>query len=282
MLALILSVLALSALAVASYTDLRTREVPDWLSYGLILGAVGIRSIFSVAFGWQILLSGILGFAAMFLLAFLFYRLHQWGGGDSKLLIGLGTVIGIPLPFSMQSFSLLLFFLALLFAGALYGLCWLSVLAIKKRKIFLPAFRQQLHAYKNWHLFSWAAVLPLLFVGVYLSLAWTLALFVLIFFYLMTFVATIEQRCCLKQIPVEKLTPGDWLAETITVKRGEVLSTKTLEREDIWALRHLAAKGKQTSVCIREGIPFVPAFLLAYLSFLFRDMLFPLLFRFIF
>lgn len=277
-----LSVLALSALLVGSYADLRTREVPDWLSYGLIAGAFGIRSIFSLAFGWEILASGVLGFLAMFVLAWLFYRLHQWGGGDSKLLIGLGVAIGIPFPFSGESLQLLVFFLLLLFAGAAYGLCWLGILALQQRTLFRPAFVRQLHHYQSWHLALWGASLPLLFLGVYVPVAWALLLSIIIFFYVMTFVSSVEQSCCFKQIPVEKLTPGDWLAETIPLTRGEVLAHQTLERNDLWKLRTLAGRGKLATVCIREGIPFVPAFLLAFVLFIFREEVFPAVFGFLF
>ena len=36
------------ALIIASYTDIKTREVPDWLNYTLIGLGVGINTIYSV------------------------------------------------------------------------------------------------------------------------------------------------------------------------------------------------------------------------------------------
>ena len=64
MLDIILIIITFIVLLVASYTDIRTREVPDWLNYGLIFAAFGIRIIFSFEYGWEIILSGILGFIA--------------------------------------------------------------------------------------------------------------------------------------------------------------------------------------------------------------------------
>ena len=42
--------IAFFALLIASYTDLRTREVPDWLNFGLIGTGFGINLLFSIIF----------------------------------------------------------------------------------------------------------------------------------------------------------------------------------------------------------------------------------------
>src|SRR3989338_7375332 len=88
----------LLVLLIATYTDLKTREVPDSLNYGLLFAALGLRGIWAVEEGWTFFLSGILGAAAAFLLASVLYYTRQWGGGDAKLLLALGAVLGISYP----------------------------------------------------------------------------------------------------------------------------------------------------------------------------------------
>src|SRR3989344_3227915 len=144
MMDVLLVTVVLIVLACASYTDLRTKEVPDWLSYGFIVAALGIRGIYSFQNGGQIIVSGLLGFAAFYLLALLFYYTHQWGGGDSKLLMGMGAALGISYPFTEVSFTLLWFFLLLLFSGAIYGMVWLGVIAVQRRNCLLPELRSLL------------------------------------------------------------------------------------------------------------------------------------------
>src|SRR3989344_5425440 len=114
----ILIILTIITLLIASYTDIKTREIPDWLNYALLFSALGIRTIFSINHGYQILLSGILGLAVCFLIANLFYFTKQWGGGDSKLLMSIGAIIGISYPLTIQSLNLFFFFLLLLIIGA--------------------------------------------------------------------------------------------------------------------------------------------------------------------
>ena len=48
-------------LSVASYTDIKTREVPDWISFSMIIAALGVRGLMSVVGGYQIVLSGATG-----------------------------------------------------------------------------------------------------------------------------------------------------------------------------------------------------------------------------
>ena len=148
---ILLITITLAALLIGSLSDLRTREVPDWISYGLIFAAFGIRIIFSLQLGLYVLLSGIFGFLICLALAFLFYYSGQWGGGDSKLLMGMGAVIGITFPFDATSFNLLWFFLALLFLGAIYGLLWMIILGIVKHKIFFKNFKSYLLRRKKLH-----------------------------------------------------------------------------------------------------------------------------------
>ena len=132
----IIIILTVITLLIASYTDIKTREIPDWITYGLIFAALGIRGIFAFEFGWEIFVSGIFGLIVCLVIAYGFYFAQQWGGGDSKLLMGMGAIIGISYPFSELSFMLLWFFIALLLLGSVWGLLWMGYVAIKNKKKF--------------------------------------------------------------------------------------------------------------------------------------------------
>ncbi len=275
----ILIPLTLLAIGVASYADIKTREVPDWLNYSLLFAALGIRAIFAVEEGWLTLLSGVIGAAFCFALASLFYYTHQWGGGDSKLLIALGAVIGISLPFSPASFTLLWFFLALLFVGAVYGLGWMGFIAIRKKQAFVPAWMKEYSGYKMIHYALLTLTLLLAILAIIMKSIWPLVFFPLGVFYLFLFVHTVEQSCFRKEVSPLQLTEGDWLESDVVVDKKTILAKKTLGKEDIIQLQSLAKQKKLATVTIKEGIPFIPSFLFAYLALLFGNTLIPLLFE---
>ena len=154
---MILISVALVYLTVASYTDLKKREVPDWLNFGLIFSALGLRTLFSFEYGWTLLINGILGLLVCLGIAYLFYYTNQWGGGDSKLLMGMGAVIGLGLNFNKLSdsnFNLIVFFVGLFVFGAIFALMWSLILAVRKRKVFVKEFKQLLTSFKQWHYLS--------------------------------------------------------------------------------------------------------------------------------
>lgn len=78
-------------LAVAAWHDVRTREIPDWISLVLVTWAVLAELCGLVAADWLGLAGGLaLGFA---LTAPLFW-LGGLGGGDVKLVTALGACLG--------------------------------------------------------------------------------------------------------------------------------------------------------------------------------------------
>ena len=278
MMDVLLVAIILVVLVIASYTDLRTKEVPDWLSYGFIVAALGIRGIYSFQEGWQIFVSGLLGFAVFYLLALLFYYTHQWGGGDSKLLMGMGAALGIAYPFSEISFTPLWFLLMLLFSGAVYGMVWLGVLAVKRRNCLFPELRSLLGDHKKLHLgvgFSSILFLGAGFLVHYLLLIVTM---LAVLYYLLLFLVAVQSCCFVSERDTKTLTEGDWLAEEVIVHGKKVLAKKTLSNSDIERLHH----HKISSVLVKEGIPFVPSFLLAYLTLLFGKDLVPVVIRGVF
>lgn len=261
---LVLAVLTLAFLAAASYSDLRTREVPDMLSYGLIITVLGVRAIFASVEGWIVLFSGVIGFVICFLLAWLFYKSNLWGGGDSKLLMGMGAAIGITYPPTVSSLLLLWFFILLLIVGSIYGLAWLIGLSLSHRKTCQPAFMKKLKQYPKtqW----WLGLSSMVVISFsFLDILWLFLLLPLIVFYLFLFVTTIEEECFVKRISPSKLTEGDWLQEEIRLEDEHFPRRRALEKKDIEILQAAHHEGKLSSVVIREGIPFVPSFLLAYI-----------------
>ena len=87
----------LALLTVATVCDLRTREVPDWISLAILCWAIVATGLGLHAVGWTGLLIGsLLGFA---LGAAVFY-LGGLGGADVKLIATTGAVVGpVPLLF---------------------------------------------------------------------------------------------------------------------------------------------------------------------------------------
>ena len=73
-----------------------------------------------------------------------------------------------------------------------------------------------------------------------------------------------------KKILVEKLTEGDWLVENVYKSNRLICKAKNigLEKKDIINLK----KNKIKYVLIKQGMPFVPAFLFGFIfTILFRD-----------
>ena len=251
----------LIVLIISAYCDIKTREIPDWLNFSFIFAAFGIRAILSTLHGINFLISGIIGFIICFGLAYLFYYTNQWGGGDSKLLMGVGAAIGVSYPLSSESLQLLWFFLALLFFGALWGLFWMIGVAIKKRDLFMVHFKLVLQKQKILHLITLIITLFLIIFTLFYNFIWPLTLLIPITFYLMIFVTSVEKSCFFVRRNPKDLTEGDWLAEKIMIGDKTLLNKKTLVKQDLVLLK----KNKIISVLIKEGIPFTPAFLIAYL-----------------
>jgi len=129
---------------VGTYTDLKWREIPDWLNYFGILSGVGIGVIVSISSASFSPLIGVIigGFAGFVIGCVMFYS-GQWGGGDSKLLIALGVLLGVQPEYDLLAFfnqPFFVFLLWLVVCGGVYGLIWTIFLAVKNRKEFVKSF----------------------------------------------------------------------------------------------------------------------------------------------
>src|SRR3989344_1566228 len=89
--------ITLIALIIAAYTDLKSRIVPDKLTYGAIILAVALKSAESyMGKSPDPILMSLAGGVAAFAAAYLLYKLGVWAGGDVKLI----TAIGFLNPFN--------------------------------------------------------------------------------------------------------------------------------------------------------------------------------------
>jgi len=81
----------LSVLAIATICDLRTREIPDWLSIALLVWGLVAKLAGWIELPWMALA---MGFGLGLIATLPFFWLGGLGGGDVKLITALGWVIG--------------------------------------------------------------------------------------------------------------------------------------------------------------------------------------------
>lgn len=239
-------ILGLSVLIIASITDFKIREVPDWLSYSFIFIAILTNIIFSIIKSdYWVIINSLAGLLFGFILGLVLFYSGQWGGGDSKVIIGLFALIG----FNIQSFYsliigniniltyllsakwfLLIINIALL--GAIYGLVFSIFISIKNKKAFLGIIKKTLDNRRIKvlrkailtisGLIILIAIITFFFstsefyVFLYIII---LAILLLALFYGWLFAKAIDKGCMYKKIRANKVTIGDWIIEKISYKK---------------------------------------------------------------
>ncbi|MCM2325943.1 MAG: A24 family peptidase [Candidatus Woesearchaeota archaeon] len=278
----LLVIIAVIAVAIGSYTDIRTLEVPDWLNYVLIAVGLGGNLIYSIFYNdYTFIIRSVLGLVACLVLGTLMFYTGQWGGGDSKMLFGLGAIFGLSYP---PAFDFLPKFLVnLLFAGALYGMAWIIYLAVKNRKKIFKIFVKELKKQKKVRLITGTICLAVSIVIFFLKLPIefkmifiTLICFLYLMNYVFIYVRLVEKISMIQMIDPKKLTEGDWIVDDIKIGNKILVGPKDLgiKKEQIAALLKLQAQGKIRKVKVKYGIPFIPSFLIALIYTLVTNTIF--------
>ena len=71
--------------------DQRTREIPDWITLALIgIGLIAAAGGFAGIRWWMV----VTGLAVGFTIGYFLFRFAQFGGGDAKVIAGVGAVLG--------------------------------------------------------------------------------------------------------------------------------------------------------------------------------------------
>jgi Flp pilus assembly protein protease CpaA len=259
-----LVVLAFIWIIIAVVQDFRKKEVANWLNFSLIVIALSYRAFISVFFwNYMYLVWGLAGFAVFFILANVFYYGRVFAGGDAKLLMGLGAVMGFSLLLYENLQILLYFLFLLLFCGSIYGLFYSLVLSCKNKEKFSREFLKQFGKNKRLIL---VFLIPAIFltalfliIGEYLFIL--LPAIIFFFPFLFIYAKTIEESCMVKEVKAATLTVGDWLYKEVRVRGKKIKpSWEGLTAEDLRVLRKSKKK-----VLVKQGIPFTPAFLLAFI-----------------
>jgi len=264
----ILYPIILIVLTLATVSDLKKREVPNFLSFFLLFSAIGIRIIsFVCKPSLNAAIKPLLGLAFTLPVAFALYYLKQWGGADAKLFIALGIALG----WSHEKFSILNFSLLLLIAGGLYGIASLIYLAIKQREKL--GFKKELRQKRKYFFLAIFITLIIIFLSFKFIQILPFALLPIPTFFAFIFAKKLD-KLFIKKIPPEKLVEGDWIAQTCKENRKIICTPRTIAtKKIIKKLIELKKKKKLSYIKIKEGIPFIPSFLFAFILLYFFNAL---------
>src|SRR3989344_6177104 len=96
MIDLILLFLGILGLLAASYSDIKTTEVPDWICYSLIISGLSLRFLEYLNSGnFYALKITLLSFLIFFIIGNIMYYIRQWGGGDAKLIMAIAVIFAV-------------------------------------------------------------------------------------------------------------------------------------------------------------------------------------------
>lgn len=246
-------------IVIATIQDLKRREVDNWLNLLLIFSSVSFvvfGSIFSGEYYKIFQLMFMIG--VMFVMVNICYYGRIFAGGDAKLLFAMTALfLGNTLFESLTNLGIFLFFLML--AGSIYGLIYSSVIYFRDFKKINKKIKKGVLKGIKYSLFFGSVFLILGFYNDYFFL------FSAIFFFLplvYSFAKGLEEVSMTRFVSGKKLREGDWLAEDVKVRRRVInAGWDGLSKEDILLMKNLKR------VRIKEGIPFVPAFFIAFVAY---------------
>ncbi len=258
--------LALGYIFFAVIQDIRTKEIADWLSFSLIIFALGFRFFYSLFSGdaFAFFFSGLIGFGIFLVIGNLLYYTRIFAGGDAKLMIALGAILPYYPNFFLNVPTFFNFLLIFLSVGFLYIFSSSAVLCVRNFKRFRNEFSKQLMREKK------IMIISLLFGIIFLLLGFVDMVFfiigILVFFisYLYIYSKAVDEACMVVKVKTKDLREGDWLYADLKVGRKMIKARWSgVTKKEI---KELAKKYRELK--IRQGIPFSPVFLISFIIFL--------------
>jgi preflagellin peptidase FlaK len=268
--------LAFLFLLVASYFDLKTGEIPERLSRGFIFSIAFLAFLFSI-YTRNFYILGITALVGIgyFLFGFVTYYLGQWGGGDVKILTGIGLSLGLLSSLSYEFHNSTLFpyyisyFVNMGLVALPYAFFYGLWLGFKDKKIFQEFFK----------ILTRKRLPPLLFLlsfipsisALYFNFLFLSAIYLILPFFVLIslYLKILEKVALTKEILVSNLREGDVPTEDVWLENDEKISSRDingLSEEQIKKIQTLAAKGKfPKRIKIKLGIKFVPILMLAFI-----------------
>jgi Flp pilus assembly protein protease CpaA len=252
-------------LLISSIQDFKHREVENWWNFSLIVFILAFRAFLSIEkMDYFYILWGLIGLAGGFFIANLFYYSRLFAGGDAKLLMALGTILPLSFSWKINLEILAVFLLLLMIAGAIYGIIFSLFLVFLNLKGFRKEFHNQLQKNKTSIFYSEFVliILGIIFFAFKFYLGIYLLIILIISPFLLIYAKSVEEGCMNKKVRISDLTIGDWTVGSI--KAGKKLIKPNWEglSEDELKLIKKHCKG---TVLVKQGIPFVPVFLIAFL-----------------
>jgi Flp pilus assembly protein protease CpaA len=267
--------IALLWLIIATISDIKTQEIPDWLNFSLITIALLSYSLISIKTNTiKPLLYSIAFLILFFFIGSLMYYTKQWGGGDAKLLAALGA----SFPFYPQILTKIfspklspaifpaILLLNIVIIGSIYGLIMLLIKILKNKKEFSKEFKLQITNFKKTRNILLMLSLPPLISSFLLkhpqlrASLFSLAFIIPIMLYLYVIIKSSEKVSMIKRIPTSQLREGDWVTHEIKINNKIIYKpcANGITKDQIQQIKkHLK------EVEIKEGIIFVPTFLIA-------------------
>lgn len=253
--------IALAWILFATFQDLKTREVANWLNYSLIaIGLIG-KAILSVSQeNWKIFAFAVIGFAFYYGIANLFYYTRVFAGGDAKLLMGIGVILPYDSWLNLGIYGIG-FIILLFLIGAGYTLVYSVFLVRHNKNKFFKEFAGQLKKNKIFIGIIWSIVILILLITKLDSLLFIALGILFILPGIYCYLKAVEKTCLIVSMAPAGLQEGDWLLRDIKLKGKTIkASVHGLNKSEINLL-----KKQKKKILIKQGIPFMPAFLGAWL-----------------
>ncbi len=257
-------VMALIFIIFAVVQDLKTREICNWISFALIIFAIGFRFFYSLfQEDFTFFYNGLIGLGIFLVLGNVLYYSKVFAGGDAKLMIALGAI----LPYSPHLISnlqiFLNFILIFLSVGFVYILVISTFLCIKHMNSFKKDFVKHFKKNKIMMFILLFFSIVLLVSGFFQIIFAFLGVLVFLVSYIYLYSKAVDESCMIKKISTDRLREGDWLYSDVKVGKHIIKANwDGLSKKEI---KEIAGKYKE--IRIRQGVPFSPVFLIGFIIF---------------
>jgi Flp pilus assembly protein protease CpaA len=249
---------------ISSIQDFKRREVENWWNFSFIAFVLVFRAFLSVqTWNYMYFVWGIIGLIVGFILANAFYYARIFAGGDAKLLMALCTVLPLSLSWNVNLYLLILFLIFFVVSGSIYGVIYSLFLTIFNYKRLKVEFSKYFKKYKRLIYYIDCALLLVILIFIFFKFYMGIALCIVLMFssFLLIFAKSVESCCMERLVAVSDLTIGDWTIKSI--KAGKRLIKPNWEglNENELKVIQKYCRGK---VLVKQGIPFVPVFLITF------------------